>query len=98
TKRSRGKVSRTEASAIAMHGRFPPMSRSTLWSVFESNYQRQNRSCKSTAKQYRVQLLHYGRWLGHEPTLDDLTDDLLSSFLDAHAEGRAAPTANKAYW
>lgn len=74
------------------------MSRLELWQLFVSNYQRQNRSCKNTSKQYRVQLNHYGKWLRHEPTLDDLQDDLLAAFLDAHAVGRAIPTANKAYW
>jgi integrase len=74
------------------------MSRQTLWGLFESNYQRQNRSCAKTAKQYQVQFTHYGRWLGREPTLDDLNDELLAAFLDHHANGRSAPTANKAYW
>lgn len=74
------------------------MSRITLWQLFEGNYKRQNRTCAATAHQYKVQLKWLAEFVGHEPTLDDLTDDVLDGFLVHRAEKVAAPTANKAYW
>lgn len=70
----------------------------TLWQLFETNYRRQNRTCAGTAKQYRIQLNHLAEFLSREPTLDDLSDENLSAFLDWLAEKRSAPTANKGYW
>lgn len=70
-----------------------------LWELFDQSYRRRKRrSSSGTAKQYQIQLDHFGRYLGHPPTVADLTDDRLAEFLDAHHVGRTAPTANKAYW
>lgn len=51
----------------------------------------------STTWQYVLQIDHFGRFLGHEPTFSDLSDDSVSAFLGWLVEnGRAAETANKA--
>lgn len=72
----------------------------TLWDFYVSTYrpQRLLGGSKNTDKQYRVQLNHFARFLGREPHFADLTDQTVSEFLCAHADGRAAPTTNKAYW
>jgi site-specific recombinase XerD len=71
----------------------------TLWELFETSYKRQRLrgGSKENPRQYRIQLNHFGRFLGHEPTLDDLTDELLADFMEWLSEGRAVPTVNKAF-
>lgn len=69
-----------------------------LWHLFVSSYQRKHRSHEATARQYQLQIDHLGRFLGHVPTLDDLTDEQLDAFVADRAAKVAAPTANKAYW
>lgn len=70
----------------------------TLWHLFINGYQKRNRSSAETERQYRIQLDHLSRHLGHEPKLEDLSDEVLADFMDRHSKGRAASTANKAYW
>lgn len=73
---------------------------STLWDFYSQVYrpQRLLDGSENTDKQYRIQLNHFGRHLGREPICDDLTDQTVAEFLRSHSKGRAAPTANKAYW
>ena len=72
----------------------------TLWAFYESTYRPQKLldGSPNTDKQYRIQVNHFARHLGREPTLDDLDDATVADFLRKHAEGRKPPTTNKAYW
>lgn len=79
----------------------PPRTEPTpgeLWHLFVTSYQRKHRSKQGTVKQYELQIDHFGRFLGHAPTLADLSDETLDAFLADRADKVAAPTANKAYW
>lgn len=64
----------------------------TLREICEKQYFRLNLRIRTeaTRKQYRIALDCYGRHLGHEPTLDDLSDDALtiwmSTLLDESSE------------
>lgn len=51
---------------------------------------------ESNLRQYVIQIRHFGRFLGREPELSDLTDDLVSRFLLTFARTRSTPTVNKA--
>lgn len=75
-------------------------SNGTLWNLYLTSYRpkKLRGGSKSTDKQYRVQLRHFALHLGHEPTLADLDEDVVSAFLAAHSPGRSPYTANKAYW
>lgn len=70
----------------------------SLWHLFVTSYKRRHRSSARTEFQYRVQLNHFAKSIGHEPTLGDLTDAALEAFVEDRAAKVAAPTANKAYW
>lgn len=72
---------------------------STLWELFEQSYKRQRLrgGSKENPRQYRIQLNHFKRFLGHEPTLDDLADNILADFMDWLLDGRSPATVNKAY-
>lgn len=51
----------------------------------------------STRRQYEIQFKHFERFLGREPTLNDLDDDLVAAFLGSMIEkGRSPATVNKA--
>lgn len=72
----------------------------TLWHLFLTSYRpkKLRGGSADTTKQYRVQLNHFANYLGHEPTLADLDEDVVSACLEQHAKGRSAYTANKLYW
>lgn len=72
----------------------------TLWHLFKTSYKlRELRGgSQQTDKQYEIQLRHFGRYLGHQPTLADLHEDTITAFLDEHARGRTPCTVNKAHW
>lgn len=49
----------------------------------------------NTARLYGCTLRSFGRWLGYEPTIDDLTDLTLARFLEHRASVRSPYTAEK---
>ena len=58
---------------------------------------------EKTAYQYAIQFRHLGRFLGRDPTTDDLDDDVIAAFLQWFVDGkdrknrpRSPETANKA--
>jgi integrase len=69
-----------------------------LSELFERQYRPKRLRGKSpkTVYQYEVQFRHFARFLGHLPTVDDLKDDVVSSFLDRRAQDTTASTSNKA--
>lgn len=74
-----------------------------LWELFSASYRLRKLRGRAgeTARQYRIQLNHFRRYLQREAAVADLTDDTLAEFLDwlaVDGGGRAAPTVNKAYW
>lgn len=50
---------------------------------------------QNTTRLYHCTIRAFGRWLGTEPTLDDLTDLTLARYLDARAAVRSPFTAEK---
>lgn len=70
----------------------------TLESHFRVLYERQRlRGCSpSTRRQYRINIDHFGEYLGRPATVDDLTDDAVAACMAWFVETRRAPrTANK---
>jgi integrase len=48
--------------------------------------------CEDTRTQYRIALRHFGRFLGHDPTLADLQDDLITAWMTRRLDAGISPT------
>ena len=70
----------------------------SLWRLFVTSYKPRRLPGRSEkhAQKVRIQLRHFSKFLGREPMLTDLSDDVLAQFLDYMAQGRAPATANTA--
>jgi integrase len=60
----------------------------TLWQLCTDYFFPRRLELRSdkTRKLYRLALAHYGRHLGHDPTLDDLDDDLVAVWVGAQLD------------
>lgn len=74
------------------------MSLLLLSELFEGHYRPKRLRGKSpkTAYQYHVQIRHFEKFLGRPATIGDLTDLIVSQFLDQRATETTASTSNKA--
>lgn len=74
------------------------MPKTTLSTFFESEYRSRRLRGKSdnTVRLYRLSIRSFAKTLGHDPTLEDLTDDNVSRHMQRVIDnGRAKATANK---
>ncbi len=79
-----------------MRARFP--STTTLWTFFLKGYKplKLRGGSSLTTDQYKIQIGHFSKFLGHEATLADLDDLTVSAFLDDRAEKTSRANSNKA--
>lgn len=69
----------------------------TLQDLFDNFYRplRLRGRSANTCRLYGCTIRAFGRWLGYEPTVDDLSDLMLSRYLDHRASIRSPYTAEK---
>jgi site-specific recombinase XerD len=96
---SAGLERRATASLIAWYenDRLVKESKMLLKDLFDGMYRplRLRGRSANTTRLYGCTIRAFGRWLGYEPTVDDLTDLMLSQYLDHRASDHSPYTAEK---